>query len=211
MSQQQKRQWKWEKVVLASHNSHKIREFHSLLQQQFGLQVSGIDQFSGIPTVVEDGDTFEANAIKKAAAVADVVELPVIADDSGLVVDALKGAPGIYSARYAGTHGDDEANNRKLLAEMKGVPHQERDAKFVCALAMLVPDGDRIVVRGECAGHIACEPRGTHGFGYDPLFVLSGSQVTMAELSPQEKDRVSHRAKAMQAMAEQMRLRFTFH
>lgn len=206
-----KQQWRWEKVVLASRNSHKLREFHSLLQQQFGLAVSGLDQFSAIPDVLEDGDTFEANAIKKATVVANVIKLPVIADDSGLVVEALQGAPGIYSARYAGKHGDDEANNRKLLAEMKGVPPHQRDAKFVCALAMFIPDGDHIVVRGECAGRIAFEPRGTHGFGYDPLFLLPGGNVTMAELSPQEKDQVSHRAKAMQALAEQMRRRFTFN
>lgn len=206
----QKQQWKWEKIVLASHNSHKLSEFRSLFKQQFGLEVSGLDSYGNFPEVVEDGETFEANAIKKARAVADVVKLPVIADDSGLAVDALDGAPGIYSARYAGVHGDDEANNRKLLTELRDVPVEKRGATFVCVLAMYLPDQDPIIVRGECPGRIVFAPRGTHGFGYDPIFELQDCSVTMAELSPEDKGRVSHRARAMQALAERLQIQFLF-
>lgn len=207
---EQKQQWTWEKIVLASHNSHKLREFRSLLEREFGLKVSGLDSFSITPDVVEDGETFEANAIKKAKAVANAVKLPVIADDSGLAVDALGGAPGIYSARYAGEHGNDAANNRKLLDELRSVPLEKRGAKFVCALALILPDHAPIVVHGECLGSIAFSPRGTHGFGYDPLFVLKNYEVTMAQLPPEAKDKVSHRAKAIEALAEQLRTRFFF-
>lgn len=205
-----KQKWEWEKLVLASRNKHKLQEFRSLFKREFGLEVGGLDDYGDIPEVVEDGETFEANAIKKASAVANALHLPVVADDSGLAVEALDGAPGIYSARYAGEHGNDAANNRKLLKEMDSVPADKRAAKFICVLALFLPEQEPIVVRGECPGRIAFSPRGTGGFGYDPLFELEGRRETMAELAPEEKDRVSHRARAMQALADRLREQFTF-
>lgn len=205
-----KQKWTWDKIVLASRNEHKLREFQALFKRNFGIDVRGLNDVDGVGNIVEDGKTFEENAVKKAKSVANILNIPVVADDSGLTVDALGGAPGVYSARYAGEHGDDAANNRKLLHEMERVVAEERTATFVCALALILPDGEEIVVRGECPGRIAFRPRGTNGFGYDPLFELEGRSVTMAELSPQEKDQISHRAKAMQLLADELRRRFAF-
>lgn len=201
-------QWKWPEIVLASRNNDKVGEFRALFEQEFNLPVKGLNDFIHIPDVDEDRETFAANAVKKAEAVSSHVHLPVVGDDSGLVVDALDGAPGIYSARYAGAHGDDAANNRKLLAEMADVPAGKRSAKFVCALALVIPGWDPIVVHGECAGSIVFQPRGNNGFGYDPLFELEDRAVTMGELTPAEKGKVSHRAKAIRALAEEMKKRF---
>lgn len=205
----EKQRWKWEKIVLASRNKHKIKELSTLFEREFALPVSGIDGYD-FPDVVEDGETFEANAIKKAKAVAKTVKLPVVADDSGLVVEALDGAPGVHSARYAGEHGNDAANNQKLLEQLRGVPEENRGAAFICVLAMVVPGKDPIVVRGECQGQIVFHPRGTNGFGYDPLFALKNNTVTMAELSPEEKDKVSHRGRALQALIRHLKRHFRF-
>lgn len=207
----QKQEWMWEKIVLASHNQHKLREFQSLFEREFALEVTGLDETDNIPEIVEDGETFEANALKKAKTVGEILKVPTIADDSGLAVEALGGAPGIYSARYAGEHGNDVANNQKLLQEMEHIPLGERRAQFVCVLVLFLPDAEAIIVRGECPGHITFHPRGTNGFGYDPIFELEGRGVTMAELSPEEKDQVSHRARAMQALAHNVRQRFSFN
>lgn len=202
--------WKWSKIILASRNRHKLQEFRSLFEQELGVEVDGLEVFDNIPEVVEDGETFEANALKKAKTVTDVLNVPVIADDSGLEVEALRGAPGIYSSRFAGEDADDTANNDKLLEEMKDIPEGKRGARFVCALALFLPDEEPIVVRGVCPGRITYAPRGEFGFGYDPLFQLEGREVTMAELTPEEKDRISHRARAMQLLIAQLKQQFFF-
>lgn len=207
---QQKQKWVWPRVVLASHNTHKIAELRALFRHEYGIEVVGLDEVSDLPEVEEDGDTFEANAVKKARVAADALKLPVVADDSGLVVDALDGAPGVYSARYAGAHGDDAANNDKLLRELAGVPVEKRSARFVSVLALVIPERPLIVVRGECPGRIAYAPRGTHGFGYDPLFELEGQSTTMAELTLEEKGKISHRARALAALVQRLREEYVF-
>ena len=153
-----------------------------------------------MPEVVEDGDTFEANAMKKAEVTSRILNCPVVADDSGLVVDALDGAPGVYSARYAGPEANDAANNRKLLQALKDVPVEKRGAMFVCVMALAVPGAETRTVRGTCSGWITQQPRGENGFGYDPLFYLPERGCTMGELSPSEKNRISHRAQATQLL-----------
>ena len=147
--------------------------------------------------IQEDGQTFEQNALKKARALAAMSNEIILADDSGLEVDILDGAPGIYSARYAGKHGEDEANNLKLLKELRNVPEYQRGARFYCAIAMVYPEGKEIVVAGECKGIIALEPKGKGGFGYDPLFYILELGKTYAQLDAQEKNSISHRSKAL--------------
>jgi XTP/dITP diphosphohydrolase len=147
--------------------------------------------------VVEDGDTFYANALKKACAVASVAGVLSMADDSGLEVDALGGRPGVHSARYAGSDATDAQNNEKLLRELSGVADGERTARFRCTIVLVDGEGrELLVAKGACEGRIVASPRGTHGFGYDPLFVADGYQQTMAELAPEKKNEISHRAKA---------------
>jgi XTP/dITP diphosphohydrolase len=155
--------------------------------------------FPDAPTVVEDGATYEENALKKARALAGFSGLPALADDSGLEVDALGGAPGIYSARYSGEDADDARNNRKLLNELAGLPEQRRGARFVCALALYGPQGEWLF-RAECPGRIGYEPRGANGFGYDPLFFYQPLGRTFGELDRETKSRVSHRGLALQKL-----------
>ncbi len=189
------------KLVVATRNAGKVRELDRLLGG-LGLELVGLDP--SVPDVVEDADTFEGNAEKKAMEVARRLGAMVVADDSGLVVDALGGAPGIFSARYAGTHGDDQANNDKLLRELEAVPDADRTARFVCALAFADPDGPLgarcHVVRGTIEGTILRAPRGDGGFGYDPLFLPLGETRTTAEMPPAEKNAISHRAEAARAL-----------
>lgn len=198
------------RLLVATRNPGKVRELSRLLAPALeGVELAGMDAFADVPDVVEDADTFEGNAKKKALEVARATGLPTLADDSGLEVDALDGAPGVYSARYAGTHGDDEANNDALLEALSGVPDEERTARFRCALAFADPAGplgdESHVAHGVVEGRVIHERRGTNGFGYDPLFLLAGDTRTTAELSAEEKDAVSHRAEAARAMLPWLR------
>ena len=184
-------------LVLASNNAHKIRELSDMLGDR--LHVISMGQAGITEDIVEDGETFEENALIKAKAVAKATGLCALADDSGLTVDALKGEPGVYSARYAGVHGDDRANNALLIEKMKDVPQEERIAQFVCAMALCLPNGECRTVQGVCPGVITYEPRGEGGFGYDPYFEYLSGQ-TFSEMPEEEKNQVSHRARAMQLM-----------
>jgi XTP/dITP diphosphohydrolase len=183
-------------LVLATRNPHKIQEIRAILGRP-GVELIGADAFPDAPDVEEDGDTFEANAVKKAVALARVTGLWALADDSGLAVEALDGAPGVTSARYAGEPVDTAANNRKLLAALDGGAN--RRAAFVCVLALSDPSGAARTVTGRCTGTIASAARGTHGFGYDPLFIPDGYAQTFAEMPSELKNRLSHRAAALQA------------
>lgn len=190
------------KLVVATGNPGKIRELARLLEG-LGLELVGLPE--GAPDVVEDRDTFEGNAIKKAEELGAFTGEMTVADDSGLVVDALDGAPGIFSARYAGTHGDDQANNDKLVAELADVPDAERTGRFVCALAFVDPNGPlegAHVVRGTIEGTILREERGEGGFGYDPLFLPIGETRTTAQMPAAEKNEISHRAEAVRGLRE---------
>lgn len=184
-------------LVLATRNQGKISEFKDLLSD-FAIDMKSLKDFGPIPQVLEDGETFEDNAFKKAQFTARVLGFPALADDSGLAVKALNGLPGVHSARYAGEGATDEENNLKLQAAMKGV--QEREATFVCVIAIAVPRGPALIYEGSCKGLIAERPRGTFGFGYDPLFYYPPLKKTFAEMSPEEKNMVSHRGKAMREL-----------
>jgi XTP/dITP diphosphohydrolase len=187
------------RVVVATGNAHKLVEIGRILE---GLDVQLVAMTElGVESPVEDGDTFEANALIKARACVDATGLPAIADDSGLEVDALGGDPGVWSARYAGEPTDDHANNARLVAELADVPDARRTARFVCAAAVVHPDGREEVVRGTMEGRIVDTPRGPHGFGYDPHFVsAAGDGRTNGELTPDEKDAISHRGAAFRAL-----------
>ena len=190
-----------DRVVLATRNEHKIIELRRILQSA-GLAVDlvGTEEFPELPEVAETGTTFAANALLKARDVAARTGLVAIADDSGLCVDALNGMPGILSARWAGRHGDDNANLSLLLAQLADVPTQRRSAAFHCAAAVATPEGDERVVEGVLEGSIVEQPRGENGFGYDPIFAPSGYALTTAQLTPDEKDAISHRGKAFRAL-----------
>lgn len=192
------------KLILATRNKHKVEELISLLQP-FGIEVLSALDFPEIPDVIEDGTTFEENASKKAIEIARQTGLYSLADDSGLEVDALDGAPGIYSARYAGEPANDAANNKKLLEQLANVPDEARGARFVSVIAYASPAGDVVTFRGTCEGRILRELRGTNGFGYDPLFFLEDHNATMAEIAAEEKNRISHRAKAYLSFIEWLR------
>jgi XTP/dITP diphosphohydrolase len=188
------------RVVVATGNAHKLGEIRAILRG-LDVQLVSMREFD-LPEPVEDGETFEANALIKARACAAATGLPAIADDSGLEVDALGGAPGVRSARYAGEPADDGANNARLVAELAGVPGEERTARFVCAAALVEPGGREHVVRGTMEGHVVDERRGEHGFGYDPHFVAdaAGDGRTNGELTPAEKDAISHRGAAFRRL-----------
>ena len=186
-----------EKVILASRNKGKIKEIGDILGKYDMTVVSRDDAGLPIDEVEETGETFEENSYIKAKAILDVAGVPTVADDSGLMVDALGGAPGVYSARYAGENCTYEDNNRKLLDALADVPDEKRCARFVSVITMLWPDGRKIVARGECEGRILTETRGEGGFGYDPLFVPEGYDISFGEMSPEEKNKISHRAKAL--------------
>ncbi len=187
-------------IVVATANTHKLAEITAILRD-FPVELVSMDRF-GVPSPVEDGVTFEDNALIKARACAQATGLAAIADDSGLEVDALDGDPGVRSARYAGEPTDDAANNAKLLAALSDIPPAARTARFVCAAAVVLPDGTERVVRATMEGRIVDAPRGQHGFGYDPLFVsdVDPQQRTNAELTPDEKDAMSHRGAAFRAL-----------
>ena len=194
-------------AVLVSHNRKKIAELRAILAQDApGLTLLSAAE-AGLPDdIPEDGGSFAENALIKARAAAKLGYIG-IADDSGLVVDALGGAPGVYSARYAGEHGDDDANNAKLLRELAARPTAPRTAAFVCAMACVFPDGESFICEGRCPGEILEEARGTGGFGYDPLFFYAPAGKSFAELDGEEKNRISHRARALAAFAPELAAR----
>lgn len=169
------------------------------------MELLSLKDFPGVPEAVEDGATFAENAVKKAVLVAEYTGAIALADDSGLEVDALEGRPGVLSARFAGRHGDDAANNRLLLQLLLGLPDERRTARFRCAIALATPEGEVLTADGSCEGVIAHEPRGSNGFGYDPLFFMPEYGKTMAELPSDVKNRVSHRARAMQEALKLLR------
>lgn len=181
-------------MVLATRNQGKLKEFQEILRD-FPVEIRSLQDFGPIPEVVEDGLTFDDNAYKKAAFTAKVLGLPAIADDSGLVVEALDGAPGVYSARYAGENATDQDNIDRLLKELEGKPN--RKAAFECVISIAVPSGPALTYEGRCEGEIINEPRGTGGFGYDPVFYYPGFGKTFAEAGMAEKNQVSHRGKAL--------------
>ncbi len=184
-------------LVLATRNAKKRREIEEILGD-LGLALHDLSQYPAAPEVVEDGATFDANARKKAAETARVVGQWVLGEDSGLVVPALGGRPGVYSARYAGTQGDDAANNRKLLAELASLPAEKREAYYVCTAALADPHGEiHAVVEGRCWGRIINDARGEGGFGYDPLFLIPEYHQTFGELSACVKHALSHRGRAL--------------
>lgn len=185
-------------LVLASNNRHKLREIKTILGD-LNIELLTLDGFPGIPPFVEDGETFQENALKKARAVHEHTRLPALADDSGLEVFYLNMRPGVRSARYAGENATDRENNTKLLAEMRGVAPRRRRVQFRSVLA-LVGVGFEEMAEGICMGTLAEIPRGTNGFGYDPLFIPDGMKVTYAELSDAEKNAISHRAKSLAGM-----------
>ena len=184
------------KVILASKNQHKLTELSAILSQ-LGFEIALESEYGLDIDVEETGTTFEENSFLKAEAVMKASGLPVLADDSGLMVDALNGAPGVYSARY-GHKSSDQERTAFLLENMKTVPEEKRTAKFVCVITCLWPDGRKIVARGECPGVIAVQPHGENGFGYDPVFYLPEKEKTYAELTSDEKNAISHRARALQ-------------
>ena len=187
------------RIVLASRNKGKIRELHELLAESgIAAEVLSLADFPELPEIEEDGATFQENAMKKATIVTAATGLITLADDSGLEVDVLGGQPGVMSARFAGSHGNDRANNALLLDRLQGVAESHRTARFRCAIAIAAPDGMIETCDGFCEGVIGFAPKGEGGFGYDPLFFIPEQGMTMAELPEGTKNRISHRAKAMQ-------------
>jgi XTP/dITP diphosphohydrolase len=187
-------------LVLATTNKNKVKEFQEMVGD-FPVEIRSVSDFGPIPECIEDGETFDDNAYKKAVHTAKILGLPAIADDSGLVVEALDGAPGVYSARYAGENATDEENCQKLLKELEGVTN--RKAAFKCVLSIAVPSGPALTYEGSCEGTILEEKRGESGFGYDPLFYFEEFGKTFAECNAEEKNRVSHRGKALAEVREE--------
>ena len=199
------------RIVLGTNNRHKVAEIREKIARSEALRSLGVrveivplSEFPAAPEIIEDRDTFEGNAVKKAMTLARALGMPVVADDSGLQVDALGGRPGVMSARYAGVHGDYEANNRKVLREMANVPPDKRTARFVTVVAFAKPDGLVFTAEGRVEGLITAAPRGTNGFGYDPIFLLPNRGLTMAQLTLAEKNAVSHRAAAIESFCEKL-------
>lgn len=194
-------------IVAASKNQHKIKEIEAITKE-FGMEIVARDK-AGVPDIEieEDGTTFEENSYKKAYEIMKLCGEITIADDSGLEVDCLDGAPGVYSARFAGTDGDDQANNDKLKALIKDVPYEKRTGRFVSVITMVYPSGDTITARGEVEGHLVLEERGPNGFGYDPLFVPTGYDITFGEFEPDAKNQISHRANALKELRRQLEAR----
>ncbi len=185
------------RLVIASRNEKKKKELLQIIGD-LNLEVATLNDFPGAPEVEEDGLTFHDNAVKKAREIAQFTGCMTLADDSGLEVDALGGLPGVHSARFAGEPSDDERNNQKLLQMLEGIPAPERTARFRCVIAIAFPDGRVETAEGTCEGRIGFLPKGSAGFGYDPLFIPDGFDMTFAELSPEVKNSISHRGKALQ-------------
>ncbi|WP_406265081.1 RdgB/HAM1 family non-canonical purine NTP pyrophosphatase [Actinacidiphila glaucinigra] len=194
------------RLVLATRNAHKVAELHAILNDAgLGVELVGADAYPEIPDVRETGVTFAENALLKAHALAQATGLPAVADDSGLCVDVLGGAPGIFSARWAGKHGDDRANLELLLAQLSDIDTSHRAAHFMCAAALALPDGSERVVEGRLLGTLRFEPHGTNGFGYDPILQPLGESRTCAELTAEEKNAISHRGQAFRALVPVVR------
>lgn len=189
------------KIYVATNNHGKLKEIKAILPD---FDVLAIRDLGFDFDVDEDGKTFAENAYKKAYSLHKITGCRVIADDSGLCVDALNGAPGVYSARYAGEHGNDEENTQKLLKDMENIPDEKRTARFVCDICLIDEDGSVFHARGECLGLIAHTPKGENGFGYDPVMYIPEYDKTMAELTPDEKNKMSHRAKALSILKEKI-------
>jgi len=183
------------KMILATGNAGKLAEFQAFLAPM-GIEVIGLKDLEDVPEIVEDGATFEENATIKAQIISDYYHLPVVAEDTGLMIDALHGEPGVYSARYAGDH-DDAANNNKVLEKMVDVPDGQRQASFKTVLVALRPEGEKLVVEGKVTGEIMTERRGEGGFGYDALFYYPEFDKTFAEMTVEEKNQISHRGRAL--------------
>ncbi|QUH19958.1 XTP/dITP diphosphatase [Alkaliphilus sp. B6464] len=194
-------------AVIATGNKHKLEEIGVILKD-FQLEVLSMKDvgLDGLE-IIEDGNTFEENALIKAKTVMEKTGKLALADDSGLEVDILNNQPGIYSARFAGEHATDKENNDKLLKLLKDIPLEKRRARFVCAMAAVFPNGDIVVLRGECSGVIGFEPKGTSGFGYDPLFIIEEYGKTFAELGEERKNKISHRAIALEKLKEELKTR----
>lgn len=193
---------KYRRLVLSTNNVHKVEEIKSILKDLPIEVLSKKDIGMEDLEVDEDGDTLEENSIKKAKELADRCDYMVMADDSGLFVDALNGAPGVYSSRYAGEEGNDEKNNIKLLKELQDIPVENRTASFFSVIALVTEDKEVFTVKGECKGYIDFEPKGEDGFGYDPLFVPLGFDSTFSELGDDIKNKISHRAKALEKIQD---------
>jgi len=191
------------KLLLATRNKGKVEEFRRILESiaPGEIELVGLDAFPNAKDVDETGESFKANALLKAVQMCEATGLAAIADDSGICIDALDGAPGIYSARWSGEDGNDQANNEKVLTQLLDVPPEARGAYFICVAALALPDGRTHTEEGRFAGTILNSPKGENGFGYDPIFKPEGLEISSAQMSPQEKDSVSHRGKALRAMA----------
>jgi len=187
---------RYEEIVIATRNPGKFREITAILKSPLIKFLSLLD-FPKIPEIIEDGATFAENAQKKAMIISELTGRFALADDSGICVEALQGKPGIFSSRFAGENATDEERCQKLLKQMEGIPLTKRKAAFVCAIAIASPQGKVQAVEGKCSGLISLSPRGTHGFGFDPIFLLPKLGKTMAELTPEEKNKISHRARAL--------------
>jgi XTP/dITP diphosphohydrolase len=193
-------------LVLATHNPHKVVEMRTMLTD-LGIQVRSLAEFDRAPEVNEDGTTYEENALKKARSAAAFTGKPALADDTGLEVEALDGRPGVHAARFAGEHCSFQDNIKKLLGLLNGVPTERRGARFISVLALVTPDGREEVVRGELEGRITEEASGIGGFGYDPVFFSVEAGKTLAEMSPKEKNRISHRGRAVEMARELLKRR----
>jgi len=198
------------KLLLATRNPGKLAELRRIISDELGLgagfEVLGLADVREYPEAPETGATFAENALAKARDAVAATGLPAVADDSGLAVDALNGMPGVLSARWIGRHGDDVGNLELVLGQLADTPDERRGGAFVCAAALVVPGGEETVARGEWRGQLIREPRGTNGFGYDPIFVPDGEQRTSAELSAAEKDAASHRGRAFRALLPALRV-----
>lgn len=190
-------------MIIATSNEGKAKEFVNLFKE-YGYEVKTLLDYPDIPDVPETGETFKENAYQKASAISKALDTIVLADDSGLEVDALNGAPGIYSARFAGEHGNDEKNNVKLLKELEQLPREERGANFHCSLILVGSGREPLHVSGEVQGYILDSPQGSNGFGYDPLFYLPELEKSMAELTNEEKNEISHRAHAIKKLKQHL-------
>ena len=186
------------KIIIATHNKHKLQEMSRILSPMGYEVVTDRDLGIELTDAEENGKTFLDNARIKAESGCRESGFPCIADDSGLCVDALDGAPGVFSARYSGVHGDDDGNNKKLLSELDGVPTEKRTAHFACAICVSFPDGSEVTATGKCEGYIGYEKKGTNGFGYDPLFMVGDR--SLAEMTAEEKDAISHRGNALKEL-----------
>jgi len=193
-----------DKILIATTNQGKVQEIRGLVRDLPVVFLS-LPDVSDVPEVVEDGATFEENALKKARVMAHATGMVTLADDSGLCVDALEGRPGVHSARYAGESATDEEKYMRILEEMQDVPESERSARFVCALALVNADGEEALFRGVCEGQITRDPRGTFGFGYDPIFFYEEAGCTFAEMDREAKNSVSHRGRALREFADFLR------